>query len=74
MITRRKAQSSIEMVVALICTLILFLGSVKIFSWANSCMVQRQQDYDSSRVEAGSSSGSGVVDTDEGSIPRLSIF
>jgi hypothetical protein len=72
MFARNKAQSSIEMVIALICALILFLGSVKIFSWANSAMVTRQQWYDSTRVAAGSSSPG--EDNNDGNIPGLTIF
>jgi hypothetical protein len=70
-----KAQSSLEMVIALICVLILLLGSVKIFSWANNSMVLRQQEYDSTRVSAGSAgAGSGPVDDGDASVPALNAI
>ena len=49
-----RGQASLEMVAALICILLLLIGSVKISTWAAGRMMQRQEAYESSRLSAGS--------------------
>ncbi|MBU3934116.1 hypothetical protein KKD20_06880 [Patescibacteria group bacterium] len=69
---RNKAQSTLEITVALIAVFILFLGSVKIFVWVNERMVLRQEAYEKTRVSAGSSNFE--VQVDESDFPKLDIF
>jgi len=47
-------QVSLEVTVAFICIMLLLFASVRIFVWMNQRMVQRQKDYENSRVAAGS--------------------
>lgn len=48
-----KAQASLEMTVALMGTLLLLFGSVKVFLWMVERLVARQQSYEATRVAAG---------------------
>ena len=68
----KKAQSSLELVVALVAVFILLLGSVKIFVWLNGRMALRQQGYEASRRPAASDSpGTQVNESDH---PLLNVF
>jgi len=73
----KKAQATLEMTLALMIVLILFFGTIKIFVWFASRIVQRQEDYEeiSERVAAGSiqKDESGVY-VDESDYPPLDIF
>jgi len=49
-----KGQASLEMTLALIGTVLLLFGSLKIFVWLNERLITRQQRYEATRVLAGS--------------------
>lgn len=51
---KNKAQVSLELAGAIICIFILLLASVKLCTWAVGRMVVRQENFENSRVEAGS--------------------
>ena len=67
-----KAQSTLEITVALVAVFILLLGSTKVFVWVNEQMVLRQEGYESTRVAAGSTNPG--VQVDESGYPLLNIF
>ena len=72
----QRGQASLEMTVALMGTLLLLFGSVKVFVWMTQRLVARQQSYEATRVEAGSVpqvSSARVVQWTEPS-ERLRIF
>lgn len=50
---RKRAQVSLEIATALICIFILLLASVKLCAWLVGRMVVRQEDFESTRVNAG---------------------
>lgn len=52
--SRHKAQVALEAAIAISCVLILLLGALKIFLWINQRVVQRQEDYEATRISAGS--------------------
>lgn len=51
LIGKQRGQASLEMVLSLICVLVLLLGSVKVFIWANEHLLLRHQDYEKTRVK-----------------------
>ena len=56
-----RGQATLELTVALIIVMLLLVGAVKTFVWLNERMVMRQQDFESSRVAAGSTAPAGVT-------------
>jgi len=70
--SKRKAQSTLELTVAMIAVFILLLASVKTFVWVNQRMVLRQEDYEGTRVAAASNNPG--VQVDESDYPLLDIF
>lgn len=68
-----KAQASIEMTVAMFGTLLLLLGCFKVFLWVNTRLIQRQQAYEATRLQAGTSTSTDPVRWQEPS-ERLRIF
>lgn len=70
--TTQTAQATLEITLALISVLLLLLGSLKLFLWVNQRLVQRHQDYENSRVSAGTSFSETQVD--ETAYPELNIF
>ncbi len=71
----KRAQTSLETTLALICVLILLFGSIKIFIWFTSRIVHRQEDYELGRAAAGmiGEDREGVY-VDESNYPPLDIF
>lgn len=70
----RKAQTSLETTLALAGALLLMFGALKVFTWLAGTMVLRQQDYEATRVEAGSiDMGADGAYLDETSYPPLDI-
>ena len=49
-----KGQSTMEVGIALIVVILFLLASLKIFLWLNNRMVWRQQEYERTRINAGS--------------------
>lgn len=47
--TKVKAQVSLEFTVAFICTILFLIGTVQLFVWFGSNIVQRQKAYENSR-------------------------
>jgi len=69
---RIKAQSTLEIVVAIIPLIIIILCTLNVFIWFNKRMVRRQRVYESTRVASG---GAGSVHfADESGYPQLNIF
>jgi len=69
-----KAQASLELSIALIGVLIILFGAFNIFMWVNKRIVNRQRDYESKRVTAGSTHSSsevGVSDINRGNLNIL---
>ena len=50
----RRAQASLELSIAMFGAILLLLGSLKVCLWLNERVVQRQQNYETNRGEAGS--------------------
>lgn len=72
---RRKAQASLELALSLTCALLLLFGSLNLFLWLNRRIVHRQEDYENTRVAAGSNQpGVEVNQQDAARYPRLDIF
>ena len=71
---RTKAQVSLELSIALIGILILLFGAFNVFMWVNKRMVQRQKDYESSRVSAGSAGSAAEHQVNETRYPTLNIL
>ena len=53
---RLRAQASIETTLALICLSIILMGSFKVYLWLSDRMARQQENYEASRVAAGSAS------------------
>ena len=68
------AQVSLELALSLICVFLLLLGCLKVFVWVNSRLVMRQEDYERSRVSAGSGTSGQETQVDESRYPKLDIF
>lgn len=45
----KKAQAAVEMAVVFILLFIFFIGALKVFVWANRCIVERHEAYMLSR-------------------------
>lgn len=75
---KNRAQVSLEVTVAFICIMVLLFASVRIFVWMNQRMVQRQKDYEDTRIAAGSieagESGVYVDYSDEEKYPKMDIL
>ncbi len=55
-----RGQVTLELTIGLVASLIFLLGTVQIFFWFNRCLVERQQAYESTRLNPLSTSGAGV--------------
>ncbi len=65
---KRKGQATLELSVAIICLILLFVATVKIFLWLNKTMVTRQGDYErgvTGRVQASNSNATEPVQVNE---------
>ena len=87
---RGRGQSSLEMTAALIMVLLLLVAAVRIFAWLNRRIIYRQEDYEATRIEAGSmphedvaftegnvsatDSILGGVEVDESARPEINLF
>jgi hypothetical protein len=68
-------QATIEVTLAFICIFILLFAAIKIFIWITETMVQRQEDFEASRVDAGSiGQNEPGVYVDESNYPKLDIL
>ena len=56
---RRRGQAAIEMAIAVIASIVLMAGSVRIWMWMVQTMVERQEAYQASRRRAGRNSWAG---------------
>ena len=68
----RKAQASVEMAVAIVSVLILFLGAILLFFWLNQRLLLRQQAYEDTRESATNTTSE--VQVDEASFPTLNLL
>jgi len=68
----RKAQASVEMAVAIVSVLILFLGTILLFFWINQRLLLRQQAYEDTRESATNTTSE--VQVDEASFPQLRLL
>ena len=74
---RIKAQSSLEIVVALIPVLIILFCVVNLFFWLNHRLAYRQHKYEESRIVSGTSDDKGrsnAVFADESGSSRMHVF
>ncbi len=87
---RGRGQSSLEMTAALIMVLLMLVAAVRIFAWLNRRIIYRQEDYEASRIAAGSmphqtvsfaegrvTAGDtilGGVEVDESPRPKIHLF
>ena len=69
---KRKAQVSLEIALALIGVFILLFGTMNVFIWVNKRLVQRQKDYEHTRISAGNAAQE--VPVNESGYPKLNIF
>ena len=72
----RGGQASLEMAVALVGMMLLLFGSLQVFVWINGRVIQRQMDYEATRVTAGSTTPSQASEiwTDAQRQTRLDLF
>lgn len=70
----KKAQATLEVAFALTGVFLLLIGALQIFIWANSRFVQRQEDFEATRVEAGKRETSEELQVNESNYPKLDIF
>ncbi len=49
-----RGQSSLEMTAAVIMVLLMLVAAVRIFAWLNRRIIYRQEDYEATRIAAGS--------------------
>ena len=68
---RIKAQSSLEIVVALIPVLVILFCVVNLFFWLNHRLAYRQHKYEESRIASGST---GAVFFDESGSSKMHVF
>jgi hypothetical protein len=74
---KRRAQVSVELAMAMIGVVILFLGCINTFVWLSQVMAARQRLYDGSRVGAANILPSPTPvekQVDENWLPRLNIL
>jgi len=72
--TRRgRGQSSLEMTVGMIMVLMMLVAAVRIFAWINRRLIYRQEDYEASRISAGSQSHEAVSFTEGNVTPTDTI-
>ena len=69
---RDRGQATIEAVLSLVGSLVLFYGIIVIWGWVNQSLVGRQAEYQRTRVAAGTSPQLGVANPYTQSV--LSIF
>lgn len=69
----KKAQSTLEVAVAIIGILILLLGSLKLFMWVNKLLVLRQESYENTRVSAVNAATEQAAQVDESGFPPLNL-
>ncbi len=69
-IFRQRAQASLEMTVAIIGSLLLLLGSLKLFIWLNERLVGRHLKYNDTRANAASDNPDAAYEPTQ----KLSIF
>ena len=67
-----RGQSAIEFALALVATLTLLYGSVRVFAWVNSGFVQREVSYQQSRMTAGAIQTAGTPNPYQ--MPELKMF
>ena len=68
----RKAQASVEMAVAIVSVLILFLGTILLFFWINQRLLLRQQAYEDTRESA--TNITREMQVDESLFPELELL
>ncbi len=51
--SRRAAQASLELTLAMMGAILLLFGSLKVFLWVNERIISRQREYECRRLEAG---------------------
>lgn len=71
-LVKNKAQVSLEMGLALVGVFLLLVAVINVFTWVNKRLITRQQDYEKTRVRAGSSNTE--VKVDESAYPKLDIL
>jgi hypothetical protein len=73
---KSRAQVSLELAFAFICIFILIIAVVKLSTWLIGRMVVRQEDYENTRVEAGTpgSLGREVGEDASSRYPKLKFF
>jgi isoprenylcysteine carboxyl methyltransferase (ICMT) family protein YpbQ len=69
----RKAQSTLEMTLALIISFILLFAAVNFFFWTNKIMVLQNTNYENTRIEAGGNYSLGKQ-VDYLNNPKFKIF
>jgi len=75
-ITQIKGQSSLELALAIFCVFLLLLASVKLCTWAVGRLVVRQEDFEDTRVEAGTPAtiGEPIDESDTTKYKKLHFF
>lgn len=53
-IDNNKAQSTLELAVAIVCVFMLLYGTLNTFIWLNKRLIWRHEEYEKTRVKAGS--------------------
>jgi len=80
---KRRAQVTLELAISFIGVFLLLLGAIKVFVWVNQRLVQRQVDYEDSRLISNADPNlikevdeSGNAKKADGTLkyPRLNIF
>jgi ATP/ADP translocase len=74
---KNRAQTTVELALAMIGVVILFLGCINTFVWLNRVMAARQKLYDESRAKAASVPSSKTPDerqVNESWLPKLNTL
>ena len=68
-----KGQATLEMTISLIFVMLFLVGAIKIFLWLNASIVNRQVDYESSRVAAASGDWESITLTEDDSMTESDL-
>lgn len=72
---RLNGQVSLELGAAFVCIFLILLAGVRIATWVVGRMVVRQEDYERSRIVAGSTNiGQGVNESNPARYKKLNVF
>jgi uncharacterized protein (UPF0333 family) len=69
-----KAQATLELSLAIICVLLLLVGVLNVFIWANKLLLTRNSEYRKTRLSASQTYTEAAAQVDESKFPPLKIL